>query len=96
MASKRRKRREAERRELLRFTKHAQICQAKQPFCSWSDAEFNMNRLKASRFYDGRALNVYLCPVSSEEKPHYHFGHVNYEDVCLRSRRLPTQCSAPA
>jgi len=82
MASKRRLRRQAERKDKRdAFYRNSNRCFTKQAFYSREDAEYNMERLKASVFYDGRELNVYVCPLSQEDSPHYHFGHVRYRDV---------------
>jgi hypothetical protein len=77
MASRRRLRRQAEKKSKLdALTLCTRKCESKQPFNSRAEAEHNMERLKASIYYDGRELNVYICPLAPEEYPHYHFGHV--------------------
>ena len=79
MASKRRKKRVAQRKGIVDVSTHRnKKCYSKQPFKSREEAEHNLSRLMASPFYDGRPMNVYICSLSDADEPHYHFGH-SYE-----------------
>ena len=93
MASKRGvKRREEKKGRMNELMLLSKKCHSKQAFSTRAEAEDNMERLKAAVYYDGRELNVYVCPLAPADRPHYHFGHM-YGDKDTNAQQEGSQCS---